>query len=96
MGSQKIRTNFFFHLPDFSVLNINLTGISVFNQPPEPLFYSLYGEYLSSGGNVLFNFHEAQDDDADGFDTMVVKEDDNDSEVRSLFLNSYSLKEGLR
>ena len=42
----------------------------------------------------MFNFPKAQDDDADGFDTMVVKEDDNDSEVRSLFLYSYSLKEG--
>ena len=81
-------------MQDFSVLNLNLSGITVFNQPLEPLFYSLCGEYLSSGDNVLFNFHEAQDDDADGFDTMVVKEDDNDSEVRSLFLNSYSLKEG--
>ena len=79
---------------DFSVLNLNLSGITEFNQPPEPLFHSLCGEYLSSGGNVLFNFPEAQDDDADGFDTMVVKEDDNDSEVRSLFLNSYSLKDG--
>lgn len=38
----------------------------------------------------MFNFHEGQDDDANGFDTMVVKEDDNDSEVRSLFLNRYS------
>ena len=57
-------------------------------------FYSLCGEYLSSGGNILLNFPKAQDDDADGFDTMVVKEDDNDSEVRSLFLNNYSLKEG--
>ena len=54
----------------------------------------MYGEYFSSVGNVLFNFPEAQDEDADGFDTMVVKEDDNDSEVRSLFLNNYSLKEG--
>lgn len=77
-------------------MRINLTRITAFNQPPEPLFYSLCGEYLSSVGNVLFNFPEAQDDDADGFDTMVVKEDDNDSEVRSLFLNSYSLKEGYR
>ena len=75
-------------------MSINLTGITAFNQPPEPLFYSLCGEYLSSVGNVLSNFPEAQDDDAEGFDTMVVKEDDNDSEVRSLFLNSYSLKEG--
>lgn len=79
-------------MQDFSVLNINLTGITAFNQPPKPLFYSLCGKYLLSGGNVLFNFPEAQDDDADGFDTMVVKEDDNDSEVRSLFLSSYFLK----
>ena len=81
-------------MQDFTVLNLNLTGITGFNQPPEPLFYSLCGEYLSSGVNFLFNFPEAQDDAADGFDTMVVKEDDNDSEVRSLFLYSYSLKEG--
>ena len=81
-------------MPDFSVLNLNLTGITSFNQPPEPLVCNLCGEYLSSGDNVLFNFYEAQDDDADGFDTLVVREDDNDSEVRSLFLNSYSLKEG--
>ena len=81
-------------MQDFTVLNLNLTGITGFNQPPEPLFYSLCGEYLSSGVNFLFNFPEAQDDDADGFDTMVVKEDDNDSEVRSLFLNNCSLKEG--
>ena len=75
-------------------MNLSLSGITAFNQPLEPLFYSLCGEYLSSGDNVFFKFHEAQDDDADGFDTMVVKEDDNDSEVRSLFLNNCSLKEG--